>query len=224
VWDLQTGKPAGPLRDGWSWWAPAQPVGFVGGADTLVVLDPDGRKLTRLEVGGAGAYRATDLDVRLPHRLATSPSTRLVAVSNGSGSIEIWDALGQARQRVIASAADVVRLQLSADGKTLAAACADDSVRLWDMETGFPLGPPLCHPSPVAALAFSRDGRELTAALRSGRLCRWPLPGPMAGSAAACERRLQTRLGIVYGSGGGALLDPEAWAALRRQAPAPGVE
>ncbi len=215
VWNLETGKPAGPLRNAWSWWSPAQPLGFVAGGDTVVVLDPDGRKLTRLDLDN-GTYRAIDLDVQLPYRLATATASPFVAVSNGSGAIEIWDALKVRRHRVISSGVDVLQLQLSAEGKTLAAVCSDDSVRLWDTETGFPLGPPLYHPSPVGAVTFSRDGRELTAAVRSGRLYRWPLPEPMSGTAAECERTLETWLGITYTNGDGVLLAPEAWTARGR--------
>lgn len=80
----------------------------------------------------------------------------------------------------------------------------------------FWLGPPLYHPSPVGAVTFSRDGRELTAAVRSGRLYRWPLPEPMSGTAAECERTLETWLGITYTNGDGVLLAPEAWTARGR--------
>jgi WD40 repeat protein len=48
------------------------------------------------------------------------------------------------------------------DGRTLATASFDRSIRLWDVSTGKPLGKPLTgHAEPVTCLAFSPDGKVL---------------------------------------------------------------
>src|ERR1043165_7659555 len=54
--------------------------------------------------------------------------------------------------------------QFSPDGKTLVTACVDNNVRLWDAQTGAPLGEPLRHDDAVFSAEFSRDGKRLVSA------------------------------------------------------------
>jgi WD40 repeat protein/serine/threonine protein kinase len=48
---------------------------------------------------------------------------------------------------------------ISPDGKTAVTASRDKTARLWDTQTGEPLGEPLTHEYPVWAVAFHPDGR-----------------------------------------------------------------
>ena len=66
---------------------------------------------------------------------------------------------------IMKNRASVVSVALSPDGKIVACANADGTLRLWDVITHQPLGEPLKHPSGlVMGVAFSPDGTLLASA------------------------------------------------------------
>jgi WD40 repeat protein len=59
----------------------------------------------------------------------------------------------------------VLSAAFSADGKRIVTGSADDTARLWDGETGKPIGePPKGHDGAVWSAAFSPDGKRIVTA------------------------------------------------------------
>ena len=68
---------------------------------------------------------------------------------------------------------------LSPDGKTLASASDDGTVRLWDLATRKAVGAPLTgHIGPVTSVAFSPDGKTLASAGADNMVRLWDLANP----------------------------------------------
>src|SRR5262249_48333772 len=71
----------------------------------------------------------------------------------------------------------VSSVAFSPDGKTLASASWDQTIKLWDVSAGRELATLKGHTSSVSSVCFSPDGRALASASWDRTIRLWDLPG-----------------------------------------------
>ncbi|HKI41335.1 MAG: hypothetical protein P4L48_14555 [Mycobacterium sp.] len=77
-------------------------------------------------------------------------------------------------------------------GQRIVSAGWDHTLRLWDADTGEPIGRPvLGYQGGVFGVAFSPDGHRIVSAGQDETLRLWPAPGPAAWPGPLCEKLAQ---------------------------------
>jgi serine/threonine protein kinase/WD40 repeat protein len=154
----------------------------------IAIWDLPSASVRTLLRNSAGLFRPPSWD-QLGQAMVFSKDGRyLVAPRNGPSVrglfvLSIWDA--QSGQEVGTLPQEPERpehtgriawMALCTDGRTLATASMDHSIRLWDLEERRLIGPLHGHMSEVWTVGFAFDGKHLVSGAKDGSIHLWSLP------------------------------------------------
>jgi WD40 repeat protein len=179
LWDPATGKEKGEK------WVHGQTmiraVGFTRDGTTALLAGLDNRvSAWEVATGKPLGTVAADTSVGLAAGIALSPSGRHAALAGGKDQTVLLWREGKRVGRPLAHPRRVLLTAFCPQEKALATVDETGAVRLWDVATGLPLGPPVRDQGFVQAVAFTPEGGHLLIGGATGATS-WELPRPASG-------------------------------------------
>ncbi len=181
-------------------------------------FSPDGLTLVRITKDSNGpscaAYDVTSgREVRVfadaeanVHSVALSPDGKTVACAVGAGDVVFQNAKGTLRTTAQLSLCHdefITCLKFSPDGKLLATASEDKTVKLWNVAMKRELVKLRGHEGAVNCIAFSPDGKLLASAGTDGLIKVWDVKNPPTEySKISCRGEIEPRNSLTFSSDG----------------------
>jgi WD40 repeat protein len=125
---------------------------------------------------GAADVRSTELDGTVMFAQWSPDGTRVAAASDSYAVICNAHNGRPLSPPLRHNGKNLTHCAFSPDGKLLATAAEDQTVRLWDGDTGRALNPPLLHSHIPLKITFSSDGSRLATASMDGTIRVWSVP------------------------------------------------
>jgi WD40 repeat protein/tRNA A-37 threonylcarbamoyl transferase component Bud32 len=168
LWDASTAKPFGPSLHHKNAVRAVQfrtNTSVVTGGDAGLKFYAVGKEQALQEITGLGTIQTLDY----------APDLKLLATGGFDGNARIFS--GTVLQSTLSHNDRVAALAFSRDGKMLLTGSDDQTARLWDSETGLPIGMSYSLPCPVYKVAFSEDGKTILAQGPDKIVRLWNTPG-----------------------------------------------
>jgi dipeptidyl aminopeptidase/acylaminoacyl peptidase len=169
LWDMATGEQAAVLRGHEDW---ILALAFDASGTRLISGSRD--HTVRVWTTSSTKPLATLSGHAAPvGRLAISPDGKRIVSASADGTLKLWDAPsgsevatlsgheGSQRSEYGSIVGRITGLAFSPDGKQIASASTDHTLRLWGGTSGEPMATLRGHEAPVTAMSFSPDGTRI---------------------------------------------------------------
>jgi WD40 repeat protein len=118
----------------------------------------------------------------LVQSVAFSPERKWIISGGDDSMVRFWNLPNWSPGPHVRLPDKVQAVAVSRHGRLFATGTKAHEARLWDVESGRPVGPPLRHAEEVHSLGVTADGHYLFSGSWDGTVRRWPIPSAKTGS------------------------------------------